>query len=1792
MKKLRIIIPVIFLMLFACKETTKVTTGFKKEISTYGNLSFDFDADMVESDKINKWDTTEYIIFEPAIKGKFKWITKRKLIFSPYNKLKPATGYTATFSKPLKRKKLDTKEINFHTAYVKITSSSAKWALNSADGNKPYLKIDLSFNYNIMPAEVAKFTEIKIGEKTYKATAVGGYAKRRISLVLNDVPLSKDDLILNLTVKKGLETTSKAVIKEDIAKIISVKSPAIMSIQSASASHDGYTGYIEIFASQTINKANIKDFIEISPKVNFTIETNNNNFKIRSKDFDIKKKYELTISKGLSGMLGGNLKYAYTQSMAFGKLRPSISFVNGKGAYLMSGGFKNMELDIVNVEKLKVKISKVYENNIISYFKNSSYRYYDYDYDYEYNSDNAPGNLGDVIWEASYETSKLPGNENRRKLKVDFKDKIGDYNGFYVVEAYSETDYWVKSRKAISISDIGIIAKEGKNSIAVFANSIKTANSMQGVKLSFRGANNQVVGEATTDKDGVAIFQIPKEKASGFRVALITAKNGDDFNYLPFSRTKINTSRFDVGGKTVNYDSYDAYIYGERTLYRPGETINFSAILRDTKWKPAPKIPVKIKVVAPNGKNFKTLKKTLNEQGSFAGAVKVPASGLTGTYSVEVYTSNDILLNSKQFFVEEFMPDRIKAKMTFSATEIEPKDTLKVDINAQNLFGTPAVNRNYEITQRLSKQSFRPKGFEEYNFSISGTTNYFDSKTRNGKTDEKGLASEKFTPNSDYKNMGVLRASYNLAVFDETGRPIHRSKSAKVYTQKTFYGLSVTDYYNSTGKRMKIPVVAVSHKGKALTGEKAKVIIIRHDYKTVLSKSGSYYRYKSEHEEVEVFNKIVTLNGKNSFVNFTPEKSGKFEVRITRYIKDAKLALKNKAFVESSFYAYGYGNTSNSSFKVNSEGNIDIITDKKSYNAGEKAKVMLKTPFPGKVLITVESENVIEHFYKETDKKAVEFEISIKKNFVPNVYISATLFRKHTVSELPLTVAHGFAPIKVENPSNKLLLKITAKTKTASRKTQRISVKTAPGAFVTISAVDEGILLANSAQPADPYGHFYAKRRLGVSSHDIYPFLLPEINMKSGKAGGGDGGEDGKRLNPLSSKRVKLVSFWSGILKADASGKVNFDIDVPQFSGNIKIEAVAYKNHAFSAEQKDMTVADNIVISTGLPRFLSPGDVVEVPVTVSNTTKNALTFSAGIKAEGKIDTKGESAYKGKIKANSEQLVKYKVVAKNEIGQSKVRIDVSAGGKKYFEEIDITVRPASPLQKVSTSGLFKGGESKTLSLNTADFMKQSIERKLIIGNSPLIEFSEDLAYLLKYPYGCVEQTVSSVFPQLYFEELTKSVFKGTSVHRSPKDNINAAIDKLKLMQLYNGGLSYWQGGGTTSWWGTVYAAHFLTEAKKAGYEVDQSMLDLMYKYLHKQVKKKKTEIYYYNTNKKKTIVPKEAAYSIYVLALSGNSPKPEMNYYKANQDLLSTDSKYLLAAAYALSGDKVKFKDVLPADFGDESSVPQLTGSFCSPIRDQAIALNALIESDPDNQQIGILAKHLAQNYKAKRYLNTQERAFTFLAFGKIAKKAAKSAITATVKSDGKVVGTLSGNSLTLNTKELTSDNITIEAKGKGTLYYFSEAEGISTTGSYIQEDKFIQVRRNFYDRKGNKITGNSFKQNDLVVVELVLKGLHSSTVENVVISDLLPACFEVENPRLATSGSLPMMKKASYAANIDFRDDRVNLFASAKVKEKYFYYTVRAVSVGEFVLAPIAADAMYNGEYHSYHGAGKVVVTE
>jgi uncharacterized protein YfaS (alpha-2-macroglobulin family) len=357
--------------------------------------------------------------------------------------------------------------------------------------------------------------------------------------------------------------------------------------------------------------------------------------------------------------------------------------------------------------------------------------------------------------------------------KLGFKD-INDFKGMYALKVSSPDQNWISATKLIALSDIGLIVKASDDEVQVFANSLMTAESLSSVKINLVSSNNQVIYSAQTDSKGIAHIKGIKEKAPRFKVAMVSATLDKDFNFIVFDQNVVDNARYEVGGMRQNASGQQVYLYGDRNLYRPGETMYLHTIIRDEKWKNVGQVPIKLRVIAPNGKEFSAQRGVLNAQSAFDAQVDFPTATITGTYHVELYSANDILLASINVSVEEFMPDRIKLETKISKPVYLNGENLNLSATATNLFGPAAAGRNYEVSYSLSRGSFSAAAFPGYSFEVKTSNNpSFENVSRQGSTDANGKLQESFSMPATYQDQGLLVAKVFTTVFDESGRPVN-----------------------------------------------------------------------------------------------------------------------------------------------------------------------------------------------------------------------------------------------------------------------------------------------------------------------------------------------------------------------------------------------------------------------------------------------------------------------------------------------------------------------------------------------------------------------------------------------------------------------------------------------------------------------------------------------------------------------------------------------------------------------------------------------------------------------------------------------------------------------------------------------------------------------------------------------------------------------------------------------------------------------------------------------------------
>lgn len=1766
-------------------------TNFGDEVQQAQNLVFTFNKKVVADTSVfNKWDTTAYLVFSPAIRGRFMWTASDQLTFSPEHELPAATAYEALFTKELlkyspKHFNLSRQPIRFATPVAKLEAATGYWAMQGEVTRELALNVQLRFNHAIDPRVLKPLLTIKVAGKELPFDMVSQNGDATLIVACNpsiqDAGTGQGELLVQnglASMGGNLKTTHPLSIE------FALPPKDKLEITGLETGFDQGKGFIQVFTSQPVDPEVAHANLKIEPALDVETAALPNGFMIKG-DFMASKTYTLSIAKTFTNVFGRPMMADYRAVASFAEPSPSVHFTSPTAMYLSSRGARNLGVSIVNIPKVKVSVFKIFENNIQQYLRMGrswDFAYEDNNY-YDISTWAFDPDYGRPVFSREIPVKSLQKQGNIYLLNLNPSDMnlSETYKGLYLVRVEASDRRYLQDAQMLSLSDLGLIVKQGVNDINVFVNSLTSASPLSGVKVDFVSSNNQKVYSATTGSDGVAVFKNYGQGASGFTISMVSARLGDDFNFVAFDKTRVETSRYDVGGKYINSAGYDVMVYSDRNLYRPGDSIHGNVIVRSAHWEVMKDIPMKIRLLAPNGKVMLSSRRTLSGNGSMSWDALLPVQALTGVYSLEVSSANDVLMQSYKMAVEEFVPDRISVKANTNKTVYLPAENIDLSLQVDNLYGTPAAGRRFETELRLQRKGLIVPALPDFSFDIeSHDAPVLASIMGKGTTDAQGKATVVLRSDA-YKNIGLLQGTIFTTVFDETGRPVNRLNPIDIPTQQVYLGIRRLDEWVSTRTPLNFQFAAVDRNGRLLPSAQAKVVIIRYNYENVIENNGSRYDYISQRKEKIVMSREINISGRDALLPFTPIQSGEYELRLMLPGSDT--------YISQKFYAYGLGDTDYTSFEVDREGQVDITADKSEYNVGDKARLLFKTPFDGNLLVTIEQQNVLSYKYLKVTNKSTSLELPITSSHLPNVYISTTLFRSVSTTGMPLTVAHGIVSVKVKDESTRLKVVINSASQSRSGVRQPVVIQTAPEAEVTLAIVDEGILQITGFKTPDPWGFFYDKRALGVDSYDLYGLLLPEYKRSS--VAGGEAFDLSKRVNPLTGERVKLLSKWSGVRKADASGNVTFPLDLPQFSGALRLMAVASKGNRFGSAEKRMQVADAVVVSMSAPRFLSPGDMCKLTINAANTTSAAMSANCTLSLSGPVSLIGTKIQSLKLGAHADGTVPFELQAGTGIGNAVLKAEIVAGGQKFVQEITVPVRPAAGLQYSYGSGTLAGG--KEISLKpTGNWMPCSTNGFIVAGPSPALQIGRSLSYLIRYPYGCLEQTVSCAFPQLYLADLFKLMEnQGTAATATIHTNIQDAINRAAAQQLYNGGMSLWPEGGTADWWATAYATHFLIEAKTNNYDVSPQVLSGATKYLVQKVKERETGTYFYWSNNQRLsrVVPRpEILYSLYVLALADQPQLASMNYYKSLAPSLSIEGRYLLAATYALAGDTRTYQQLLPSGYGDDKPEATTGGNYASYLRDQSLVANALLETDAAGPQLPLLIRSISDELNRSKYLNTQEASFALLVLGKQAKRAAAFKATTSLRLNGKEVAHGDQNGLKFS-GDLLNKNLSLLATGKGLQYYYYELSGIPLAPT-ANEDSFLKVRKRYLDRNGKEVSGRTFMQDDLVYVELTVESDGGKSIDNVVVTDLLPACFEVENSRLVAERSPGFMQDRSTADYTDIRDDRVNFFTSLGAGKKTFYYTVRAVNKGVYQAGAATADAMYNGQYHSVWGAGKISV--
>ncbi|OQX95271.1 hypothetical protein B6I21_06290, partial [candidate division KSB1 bacterium 4572_119] len=1668
---------------------------------------------------------------------------------------------------------------HFFTPKFKVNSASLSFEFLPETDETAKLHSTLEFNYEVDPQEAVKKISIAYkdgGKIPFKLLTT---AKNSIfALEADGIKRSEGKREIQLIINSGLLPVGGNVgLERDFIKPIVMSEKQKLKIERVSAKRVGANRrHVRIQFNIPVDKQKASRFILVEPSLPFKIASSHHYLDLKGK-FEIEKAYKITLRKGLRAIDGSSLEKEFSSTITFRKenIPPQIDFV-GEGIFLTRSGKLNLGLSTININNAIIEIDKIFENNLVyllnenNVTNNQRYSWYNLQA------------LGKRVHESELTIQSIPNEEIVTPFNIE-KFLKENKKGIFNVTARNSNERWIESSKWVMATDLGIIAKKAGDDLWVWLNSLTSLNPIPNAEIKLFSRNNQLLKTVKTNSEGIAFIQSYTQFDEEFTPYIITASKKDDLCFLELTKRQLSTSDFDVDGGAYLQHGYEAFLYSERGIYRPGETAHLAGIVRSENISVPASFPVILQIIGPDGKILNEQRAKLNDQGAAEFAVPIPNYTKTGAYSALLKIGEKEEIGRTEFNVEEFVPDRMKVKLYTETDSYQAGDKIKIDVEAVTLFGPPASGRKVQANIEVEEFQFSPTKYKSFTFR--------DDK-KSFSTQQYNLGDQTLNDNGKYQytfdipqkleSPSSLRGIISTTVLEPGGRGVSAYRGIVIHPYDTYIGLRKTeDGYASPGKDTEIEFVVLDADEEQLPNRNLEMSFYRVYWHSILKKVTRHGRYQYVSEKVEDLVKKITVqsgSGINSF-NVKPEEYGQYLVVVRDPISGFSSSI--------SFYASGWGY---SPWAMDNADRIEFDLDKDSYLPGETAKINVRAPFPGKLLLTVERDKIFDQKVYTLTENTATLEIPVKTEYKPNVYISGHLIRTTESLDRDTPVrAFGVAPLTINSEANQLTVTLDAPDEIRPNKelTINFQVKDQKGKrpYVTIAAVDEGICQLTDFQSPDAFAFFFGKKRLSVNSYDIYSLILPEIESTLSSSAGDIEARRKKHLTPVSVNRVKPVAFWSGLIRTNKNGRGKVKFKIPQFNGSLRLMAVAFVENKFGNMERKVFIREPIVLTPTFPRFVASGDQFVVPISIYNGTGSKETFKVELKAKGPIKIIGRDAKSAQIDHGKEQVVFFNLKAKKTIGKLEFSITAKGGGEKAEYKVEVPLRPPVPFTTLSGSGAVT--EASPAKFNfPEDWIDGTVDFSLAISSFPEVQFSRSLQYLLTYPHGCIEQTTSKLFPLLYFKDLARNVEPELFETNSADYFIEEGITKLENLQLSSGVFSYWPDGNYINDWSSIYAAHFLIEARKSGYQVSDRVYKKMIRALRSMTRNYRDDnSYSFQT----------AVYACYVLSLADKPEKSTILYLKNNAlDKLNDFSQYQLAGAFALSGNLQTARQLLPKTVTplDLLQKRETGRNFNSSIRAKAIMLDILAEVDESNPSVPALVEILSDAASNKgRWHTTQENAFAFLALGKIMKKQSRANYTGSLTVEGDVYQKFDVDNYNFSNKEWAGKKTTITIEGEGTCYYSWRAEGIPSKMNINEFDNDLIVRRFYLNEEGIPVDYSSFKQGDLVIAKITIKPL-TENLDNVAIIDMLPAGFEIENPRLQSRKGINWIKGDTYhPMYMDIRDDRLILFGNfRRGREEIFYYGLRAVTAGDFILPSIRGEAMYDPVKASVASSGKIVV--
>ena len=1487
-------------------------------------------------------------------------------------------------------------------------------------------------------------------------------------------------------------------------------------------------------------------------------------------------RYRLTLRAGLPSAVGENLEKPVALNL-FVRDRASNVRFNSDNFVLPGSARRGIPLVSVNATTAKISVYRVGDRSLTQILDESQFlRQLD-----GYSVERIKTEIGEPVWQGEVDIQNTLNAEVTTSIDVDTilpSRKPGIYVMIAGLAGKTTDDYEAKATQWFVVSDVGLTTFTGEDGMHVFARSLETAKPLANVAVKLLARNNEVLAEAVTDNEGKAVFVAGLTRGqAGLAPAIISAANGaDDFVFLDLTRAGFDLSDRGVTGRPAAGE-LDILAWTERGIYRAGETVHAQALARDIAANAVDDLPLVFVFERPDGVEDQRIVSDGQTAGGHSVDLALQTNAQRGAWNLKIYVdAAQEPLATQVFLVEDFVPDR--AEFTLTGSSLVIGEPTEVSVDARYLYGAPAAGLGLAGETVITPVQTWAK-FPGYVFGLS------DEDDEAGETrqtlddlpvlDENGQAKFDVVVENAPDTSRLLSGRVIVRMSENGGRAIERELALDIAPEADVIGIkpAFEGGQLAEGSQAKFSVIAANPDGQQIDFSGLEWALVKIDQNYQWYRDGTSWRYETVEFTTKIGNGTVDANAAQAVDIAANVDWGRYRLEVQE--KGGIGAISSVEF-DAGYYV--------AAASTETPDGLEIALDKAVYKAGETAQLKFSPRFAGEALVTIGSEKLLSTFVTSVPEGGSTLAIPVSTDWGAGAYVTAVLYRPGAAqqSRMPMR-AIGVKWLGIDPESHKLAVKLEVPEKIEPGKSwavpvQVTGVEAGNEAYVTLAAVDVGILNLTNYQAPAPDDWYFGQRRLGLEMRDLYGRLIDGSAGETGKLRtGGDGPMAGSKGSPPTEK---LMALYSGIVKLDDEGRAIINLDVPQFNGTAKLMAVAWSAAGVGHATQDVIIRDPVVIMASTPRFMAQGDQSRMLIELANTDGPEGDYTLSVATGETIKT---GAFESVIALTKDQRTSVTIPLNAAlIGTGEVKITLAhASGLSLTASRIIPVRaPNLPVTTKYEVPLAANGGKVSID---RELLASSILDGASVSVSVAASNAFDVASLLmaldRYPYGCAEQTTSRALPLLYVSELSANA--GLEPDPAIKERIDGAIARVLNYQSSTGSFGLW-GPGSGDTWLDAYVTDFLTRAREQGFIVpDQAMV---------QALDNLQNVLAYETDA--TARGSEIAYALYVLARNRRASMSDLRYYSESQlDLLASPmARAQIGASLALYGDQPAAERAFGSALRqaqDQGSISQSRSDYGSSLRDGAAMLALAAETKPAVSTLKDMITYVGGVKGQTRYSSTQDDAWMLLAARALADE--NKAINLTI--DG--ARHSGGFAKTVTGEELEAAPIAITNNGADAL-----VATVTSIAAPMQSlpagGNGFNIDRKFYDLAGNETTVTTVLQNQRYVVVLTVNEANTWP-SRVLVTDLLSSGFEIDNPRIVGSADLPNFPwlGAVEFAHTEYRDDRfVAAFnrTGGEARSFSFAYVVRAVTPGTYAQPAASVEDMYRPEYSARTATGLMEV--